>query len=401
MIINTRPNDESVGRLFNKTFLPQANDLIDDPYTRPRLTGATIAGGFFPWQEKYINPVVDTEISDSKNPSQGQNRQHCYLPKTLFEIESDSSIGYDFESSEDNHVMRPLESVLQESLHITGGNTLQHWNEERQGCIKKIRSTQSQNLPSAFRRNKRPISQNVTFAGGYEMKVKKYQTDKVLYCEFVDIVEVFYIRRVLDSSQIWYTREENDIMKEAFVAMKREMYRMRQSLLVPGTHTLRLNTAPQNHRYLRKRTIAAVLLEQEKQKRMLQKIYGRIKDSSGRHRFVGILDPERLRNVYIHQGKTVHAQEEALNRANCDMDHHIVIPTSIPSTDKSSCSELYCDSFNDEYSAIDSACSRCCLDLSTTFGECIDKVFSTLLNPFWGRRKGPLFLDIGEELIVE
>jgi hypothetical protein len=144
------------------------------------------------------------------------------------------------------------------------------------------------------------MAKTVAFSGRPTLVVKPNQIDMVLRCDFVDVVDVFYIPAVSDYSRevlktLWYTRDEIE-------QKKRDEFCCR--IRIPGKGRRSPTQSSHNLQFLRhQRMIATVLQEQEKQRRMCHKIYGRLVDSSGNRRSSRIPDPKRLQDVYATDGK--------------------------------------------------------------------------------------------------
>jgi hypothetical protein len=459
IVLAIKGDNVVVGRLFNRTLLPQAKDIIVDPFERPwHAQGkASASGGFFTLNEELQHSTTSikcvstkhSQINDlsrkNKNiPLQLQQRHpphsHKDPPQTNGEDDRER-IGDD--DDDDARLVVVVVVVVPQAIKDETNLPLCSNEEEpspppllvHRGKIKSRHETQLlRTVPSAIAnpsKHRRSRKRNrVAFVGNPTLLVKPNQIDTVFRCDFMDIVEVLYIPPISEYSRevlntLWYTRDETEHMKHDFFYRKRisSEGQQRSPTAPPTSVSSTLTTAGRSHNLRcrrQQRTVATVLQEQEKQRRMCHKIHGRLVDSSGSRRSSGILDPERLRDAYVTEGKTRLFQEEASLRARaynlvqCDpsvvRDKHEgddrdinTTSTSTITKDKGESSNIQAheDPTIREWSSIqEDSFSGFLLDLSTTFNDCICCVFSALLTPFLEQRNGPIFLEIGEEMLV-
>lgn len=295
-------------------------------------------------------------------------------------------------------------------------------------------------MPPAIAPGKRPRRQQqrkvVSFAGGQILVKKSGQIDEIFRSDFVDFVQVIYIPLISEDSssqelleELWYSREELERMKYDFFYRKKEQrFAERERLSLSPVHSSSKLTGEgqrHNRRYrLQRKTMEVVLGEQEQQRLMCHRIYGKVLDRR-RCRSGGIIDPERLREVYVSKGKTLERQEEARARA-CQNNNEnntccaeprqvearddleiITITTIAASTANISTSPHYNMVEINEEDETESQCSLLkrssslkCFELSTSCGNCIGCLFHALLTPFLEQKDGPVFLEVGEEMLV-
>lgn len=441
--------DQVVGRLFNRTVSPLAKDTVD-AFGIEWLTTETMdfaaGGGFLNWHEdeltnsartvtnvreengKYDQTAISADPHRvSRSPLHQQREPHRELPNANLDDDSDRMSEYDSDSSDEEarfppamrHDSMSIRSIENYLMPRCSDKTPPLIMTPPRGRTKKF-ETQVFPKSSAISPGKRPRQRNsVAFAGSKTLVIKSDQTDMVLRCEFVDVVEVSYVPPASEYSQavletLWYTRKEIKKMKHEFFYW-RQKNKKRGQLMAPSKPPRvppKLTTAGRSHnlRHLRHReTIDTVLKEQERQRQMCQHIYGKIVDPSGTNSSCSILEPERLRDVYTRAAKTLQRQEQASERAQvcrleCDPEfhqgrenYHEVTPAKTTSTDEVRRED---PRIVGEWSSKEACHSGFFLDLSSTFGTCIDGVFSIILDPFLKQRGGPLFLDVGEEILV-
>lgn len=266
----------------------------------------------------------------------------------------------------------------------------------------------------------------VAFAAQH-IVLKVNQTDTCAFEEryvhqVVDAVQVWFIPHHTQysdkqRSDMWYSKSEMAAMRERAAEYKKSRKRARRSMMekvaqqqVQELDTCTVFGSPSDlqtpkiqdeersgsERRARYETMLdAVLMEQYEQRRLCLKIYGRVEPG-----FTGILDPERLAQIYSIAGQTNKSQEKAIAKAQqaiLELDQDEEEPSSATASvrgekKQNKVSKLKrTTSFN--ASAIEVETSLC-LDRG------VGSVFHALLSPFLEIRKGDAFLAVGEEMSV-
>jgi len=281
----------------------------------------------------------------------------------------------------------------------------------------------------------------VTFAGVPILVARSDRINKVLCLDFLDAVTLSYFPpgfeyRTRNRHNIWYTRAEELTMKrQACIEdrIRRANSISKKGALVPPT-TMAIGVRHRNRCQCRQqqkqKALDTVLQEQCQQRLMCRRIYGKIvPDTAGNHCSSGIIDPERLRKVYRSRGETIQSQKAAQARAqtcvleqehrdkevcsdkdkdsdvhndidvNGFVDHYTNTTPIVYSSDDYDPEELLVE--EELYPSRRTCSSQCSSECAMAFDNCIDCVFNTLLTPFLYSRKGAIFLDTGDELLVE
>lgn len=243
-----------------------------------------------------------------------------------------------------------------------------------------------------------------------------------------------YVHQVLDSVQVWfiphhtayskeerscmwYSKSELAVMRERAMQAKKSKRRNSREFvahqeleqcslfapLPPKSNGYPTKTFGKNERSVSERRaryeamIDAVLIEQYEQRAMCLRLYGRVESG-----FTGILDVERLAEIYTSAGKTNAAMERALEKAqlaiaeiNMD-DEEDELSTSTRSTGSKRSLKppklKRTTSFN---------ASACKVETAHCLDQGIGSVFQALISPLIEIRKGDLFLEVGEEMSIE
>lgn len=406
---------ELVGRLFNRSVIQQlqSNDFVD-PFERQWHTQSTYSasGGIVSWYKHELNKSKLRQVDDLSKKNETPQPQHeDHIPpnphhdSTKFDPENHRDrirdTDYDSDTSDETTI-----GIIETHLPLC-------FNEEEpspllQPCRRNMKSSRRKTKTRLWTKALANVK-IVAFSGSPTLVVKPNQIDMVLRCDFVDVVEVFYIPAISDYGRevlktLWYTKDEIE-------QMKRDECFCRTQIPGKGGQSSARSTPTTSGRSNHNHTIATVLEEQEKQRKMCHKIYGRLIDSSGNRRSSGILCPKRLREVYATEGNTQQCQEEASVRAKIcllqcdpkgrdDFDQHETTTTDEDDSSRLQKQEKYAINERSSLMAHSYSYFGFCLDISMTFGDCIDSIFSALLIPFLEQRDGPLFLDIGEEIHV-
>lgn len=268
----------------------------------------------------------------------------------------------------------------------------------------------------------------VTFAAQHiVLKVDQVDTcafeDRYVH-QVVDAVQVWFIPHHTQYSEkqrsgMWYSKPEMAAMRERAAEYKKSKKRARRTsmekiaqqqvqeldscTLFGSPHDLQAPKMNQqdeersgSERRARYETMLdAVLMEQYEQRRLCLKIHGRVEPG-----FTGILDPERLAQIYSIAGQTHKSHQKAVAKAEqaiLELDQDEEELTSLTASVRgekklNKVSKLKrTTSFN--ASAIEVETSLC-LDRG------VGSVFHALLSPFLEIRKGDAFLEVGEELSV-
>jgi hypothetical protein len=273
----------------------------------------------------------------------------------------------------------------------------------------------------------------VTFAAQHVvMKVDNFDSctiDQRFVHQVVDAVQVWFIPHHTNYSEserfnMWYSKAEMSAMRQSAIEHKKAKKRARKSLqaaqqkqadtcslfespfdmkvthLEGPTEVEHLSSSERRGRY--ESMIDSVLLEQYEQRRLCLRVYGRIEQG-----FTGIIDPERLAEVYVKAGKTSKALERALAKANKlllaleqdenDDDRSVSSASSAASSVSGSKKQNSNNKLKRSPSFNASA-----IEVETV--QCLDKgvgaIFNALLSPFLEIRKDNLFLGVGEEMSV-
>uniref|UniRef100_A0A7R9ZU65 Uncharacterized protein n=1 Tax=Pseudo-nitzschia arenysensis TaxID=697910 RepID=A0A7R9ZU65_9STRA len=430
MTIESANRGALVGRLFNRAALSRAK-RFDDPYERPWFAQETTSGGGFSPHSGEIHTSPKSVLGkvSEGNKKRRENRidyeSNRIKKKHYFEDDRER-----FEEGLDRRTSEPsiLTTIEPKAIssHRKKNQLLNYPNNVKTSPTKKSQpKTGLIAIKSAMAKGKRPrqCRNKVAFAGEQILLEKSHQTDFVLHCEFVDLVKVLYIshfseytKEIFDS--LWYTRDEIDQMKSEHFYWKRMSSRRKGERRTSIGRKLSNEGRSHNLRHLRhKKTVAIVFREQERQRSMCRKIYGRIVDASGKQRSGScIIDRERLKDVYRRAGNTLKRQQEAIERAS--VNHHLDVYFSkirnesvdyqqheVTSTNIYKQQEQYQQQEDplviEEWSSMEASYSKFCLKISASFRDSIGCVFFTLLAPFLEqRRESSLFLEIGEEMIV-
>lgn len=320
--------------------------------------------------------------------------------------------------------------------------------QEQEQCCQRLRS------PSSFLA---PIfeERRVTFAAEH-MVLKVNDTDNCAIDQrFVhqvfDAVQVWFIPHHTeydeqDRNNLWYTQNEMCAMKENAIEAKRSRRRERvkaikaqqfeaeldtcslfPSLFAHGVWEQKLHAAesgegssdvdafnPNCRRCRYEETVIAVLQEQYEQRMMCLRVYGRVD-----HGYSGIIDSDRLAQVYSIVGDTQRCHERAVAKAKKSrlQDEH---GDSVEEEDSKNSSLDDTDHNHEDqedvanssgYSTSTSNPTRPSIKRSSSFkistisfetSNCLNKsvssLFQVLLTPFLEMRKEDLFLGIGEEM---
>uniref|UniRef100_A0A7S0Y7H5 Uncharacterized protein n=1 Tax=Pseudo-nitzschia delicatissima TaxID=44447 RepID=A0A7S0Y7H5_9STRA len=240
--------------------------------------------------------------------------------------------------------------------------------------------------------------------------------------QVVDAVQVWFIPNHTQYSEkqraaMWYSKPEMAAMRERATEYKKSKKQARMSLekiaqqqvkeidqctLFGSPADLQAPKMTMDERSGSERrvryesTLDAVLMEQYEQRRLCLKIYGRVESG-----FTGILDPERLAQVYSIAAQTSKAQEKAVmkaERALLELDQDEEETSSVTASVRGGNKQNKVSKLKRTSSFKASA-----LEVETTL--CLDKgvgsVFSSLLTPFLEIRKEDLFLEVGEEMSVQ
>ncbi len=255
------------------------------------------------------------------------------------------------------------------------------------------------------------------------MKVDQWDScsmDQRYVHQVVDAVQVWFIPHHTQYSEkqraaMWYSKPEMASMRERAAEYKKSKKRARMSLekvaqqQVQEIDQCTLFGSPADlqapkmtmdsgseRRVRYESTLDAVLMEQYEQRRLCLKIYGRVEPG-----FTGILDPERLAQVYSIAGQTSKAQEKAVmkaERALLELDQDEEETSSVTASVRGGNKQSKVSKLKRTSSFKASS-----LEVETTL--CLDKgvgsVFSSLLTPFLEIRKEDLFLEVGEEMSVQ
>ncbi len=427
MTIESANRGPLVGRLFNRAAISRAK-RFDDPYERPWFTQETTPRGGFSPQIRGIHKSPKGVLAKvpKGNRKLRENRIDCESnwKKKKQDSEDDRER---FEEDYERITNGPsiLASIEPKAISESKENPLHSpYNLQASPTKKSQPKAERTAIKSAMAKGKRPrqCRDKVAFAGEQILLEKSHQTDVVLHCEFVDLVKVLYVshfseftKEVFDS--LWYTRDDIEQMKLEYFYWKRRSRKGERRASI--ARKLSNEGRSHNLRHLRhKNTVATVFREQERQRSMCRRIYGRIADASGNKSSAScIIDRERLKQVYRRAGNTLKRQQEAIERAGAN--HHLEVYFSKirkesidhPDGDRSSIVHKHPKQEGqyqqegppviEEWSSMEASYSKFCLDTSASFRDSIGCIFFTLLTPFLEQRREPSpFLEIGEDMIV-
>lgn len=400
--------------------MPQGK-RCNDPYDRAWFDQETPSGGgFSPSLELHKSPKsVLTKISEgdeSRREKRIDDESNWQNQKRHFEDDRER-IEDDFDRKEDSpSLLKSIED--KESKKNPVPTPLLPQLDQKKKPQSKTGLTAITSAMSKGKR-KRQFQSKVAFSGEQILLEKSHQTDVVLQCEFVDLVKVLYISHFSEYSKevydsLWYTRDEIDEMKKDYFYWKRMSRRGERRASIAR----KLSSEGKSHNlrhYRHKTTTATVLREQERQRNLCQRIYGRIIDTSGNVRSGScIIDRERLKEVYRQAAKTVKRQQEAVERASPDFHLQVYYSRVQSAKDEdqqetnSSIPDIYKQQDENhhhqepEWSSMEESYSRCCVPISESFRDSIGCVFFTLLTPWFLEqpREPSHFLEIGEEMIL-
>eukprot|EP00536_Pseudo-nitzschia_multiseries_P013731 jgi/Psemu1/327289/estExt_fgenesh1_pg.C_6060003 len=264
----------------------------------------------------------------------------------------------------------------------------------------------------------------VTFAGFPTLVEKAGRIDKTLCLGFLDAIIILRVPPLSDYStedieNIWYSREEEQSMKysaiEERILQADSISNRDDASAIPAKMTAgeRYISHLQLRAGQKRAALDAVLHEQYHQRLICRRIYGKIVPTTAGNRYSsGIIDPERIREVYRSRGKTMKSQKAAHARAQIcrleqqrddtkcnedDLDEYVNDITPMIYRDSCDVEDL---TVKDEYYAKPTFCSQCSSNTSMAFYDCIDCVFNVLLTRFLELRKGAIFLDNEDEMLV-
>lgn len=433
--------NEPVGRLFNRAPISNGNEFADHDYdTRPwfmvQEASPAFVGGFLSsWQED-LNKSTQTVVGLSRGNRKLRERRQCdgkvkksFLDDHRERVESEAEDetsnedwGWGLEEEEEGFADDEKSPLPYPRVEDTP-SPVQHQQKTNVVLVPRTETKTARTAKSSMSTGKKR-RHTVAFAGSLILMEKSNQTDFVLQSDFVDIVDIVniphfsqYRKEIYEA--LWYTRDENEQMKQDYFYWKRISRSGGRNPYAktspPPMPPQRLSHEGKSHnlRFLRhQRTLATVFREQERQRKMCYQIYGRIVDSFGDHHISYVLDPERLKEVYRKVGKTRRRQEQAIERAKQYHDfHEMATNTTLTTTHTNVMNNLryeqqqaegtpHVDQDIREWSSMEASCSRSCLDVSTPTSYFIHCVCFALLSPFLEHRGQPLFLDIGDDMIV-